>query len=228
MKFSKPLYNIWHITTHHGDMVLYGTRYRPHKGLDLRTKNKHFPTGIGQPLYAPADGRVILKGYSDKAGNMLILDHGEGYRTRYYHLSSYVVSTGTNVKEGDLMGYCGNSGKWTTGGHLHWEVRINGVAVDPLKYLKDEGEVQNILKEINMTLDELKTELRKDFVEKDERMTQDHQDGTPYLVDNEKKMAMKGDRAVEVLSAFMAKRPLRDVEREYETVTDPKEIFEKK
>jgi murein DD-endopeptidase MepM/ murein hydrolase activator NlpD len=112
----------------------FGQRIHPvykvkkmHSGID-------FAAEIGTPIYATADGKVVVvdvkfSGY----GKMVEVDHGFGYRSRYAHMHDFAVRTGQNVKRGDLIGYVGNTGL-STAPHLHYEVHINGVQVDPVHY----------------------------------------------------------------------------------------------
>jgi murein DD-endopeptidase MepM/ murein hydrolase activator NlpD len=98
-----------------------------HSGID-------FAASIGTPIYATADGKVAVvdvrfSGY----GKMVEVDHGFGYRTRYAHMHDFAVRLGQNVKRGDLIGYVGNTGL-STAPHLHYEVLINTVQVDPVHY----------------------------------------------------------------------------------------------
>lgn len=98
-----------------------------HSGID-------FAAPIGTPIYATADGKVAVvdvkfSGY----GKMVEIDHGFGYRSRYAHMHDFAVRTGQNIKRGDLIGYVGNTGM-STAPHLHYEVHINGVQVDPVHY----------------------------------------------------------------------------------------------
>ncbi|MGA7396010.1 MAG: peptidoglycan DD-metalloendopeptidase family protein [Solirubrobacterales bacterium] len=98
-----------------------------HEGIDLAV-------GEGTPLRAAASGTVILASYNGGYGNYTCLDHGSGLSTCYAHQSQFGVTTGQSVDQGQVIGYSGNTGA-STGPHLHFEVRINGVAVDPLGYL---------------------------------------------------------------------------------------------
>jgi murein DD-endopeptidase MepM/ murein hydrolase activator NlpD len=112
----------------------FGLRIHPvykvkkmHNGID-------FAAEIGTPIYATADGKVAVvdvkfSGY----GKMVEIDHGFGYRSRYAHMHDFAVRTGQNIKRGDLVGYVGNTGL-STAPHLHYEVHINGVQVDPVHY----------------------------------------------------------------------------------------------
>ncbi len=106
-------------------------RRRPHKGLDIAAPR-------GTPVKAAAPGVVIFADYWGGYGNVVILDHGlhEGrrYQTRYAHLSQILVQVGETVEAGDLIGRVGSTGL-ATGPNLHFEIRVDGEAVDPLKYL---------------------------------------------------------------------------------------------
>lgn len=102
-----------------------GTTY--HEGLDIGVPE-------GTPIRAAASGTVIIAAYTGGYGNYTCIDHGSGLSTCYGHQSSFAVSAGQSVSQGDIIGYSGNTGN-STGPHLHFEVRINGVAQDPLGYL---------------------------------------------------------------------------------------------
>jgi len=99
-----------------------------HAGLDIGA-------AAGTPIYAPADGVVRVAGPYPYYGNVVMLDHGAGFSTRYGHLSRVEVKAGDRVERGDIIGRVGATG-WATGNHLHYEVRINNVPVDPFNYLK--------------------------------------------------------------------------------------------
>lgn len=98
-----------------------------HLGLDISGRP-------GTPVVAPAKGVVSFSGVDGGNGNTLILAHGAGLSTRYAHLQQAVANEGDTVNRGDLIGYLGNSGR-STGPHLHYEVRLNGVCVNPLRYI---------------------------------------------------------------------------------------------
>jgi len=111
-----------------------GTRPSPwdgkaefHSGLDI-------PNPIGTPVYAPADGVVDFVGQSNGNGQTVLLDHGQGIITQYAHLSKTNVKKGEAVRKGQQIANVGNTGK-STSAHLHYEVRVNGVPVDPRRYL---------------------------------------------------------------------------------------------
>lgn len=101
---------------------------RMHKGIDLAA-----PTGT--PVYATADGMVTLARSGRGYGLYIKLDHGAELETRYAHLSRIAVAVGERVRKGEVIGYVGSTG-WSTGPHLHYEVRVDGVAVNPIPYMK--------------------------------------------------------------------------------------------
>jgi murein DD-endopeptidase MepM/ murein hydrolase activator NlpD len=109
----------------------FGYRWgRMHEGIDIAAAE-------GTPIRAAASGTVILmqsEYESGGYGNYSCIDHGGGLSTCYAHQSSFATSSGASVSQGDLIGYVGNTGH-SYGAHLHFEVRINGAATDPLGYL---------------------------------------------------------------------------------------------
>ena len=98
-----------------------------HKGLDIATRQ-------GTPIIAPADGLVTYAADKWLMGNMVTIDHGFGMVTRYGHVHKFLKHKGDRVKRGDVIALVGNTGR-STGPHLHYEVRLNGVPVDPQKYI---------------------------------------------------------------------------------------------
>lgn len=99
-----------------------------HSGVDIGSR-------FGNPVVAPADGVVTVTETMGGYGKTIMIDHGNGISTRYGHLSGYAVTVGQRVSRGDVIGYVGESGR-STGPHLHYEVRINNVPVNPYKYLR--------------------------------------------------------------------------------------------
>lgn len=87
----------------------------------------------GSPIIAPADGVVTFTGKKGAYGKLMIINHGYGLVTRYGHLKSFNVKKGTKIKRGDAIAKMGNTGR-STGPHVHYEVRLNGVPVNPEKY----------------------------------------------------------------------------------------------
>lgn len=96
---------------------------RMHSGVDLAA-----PTGA--PIVAPSDGYVSLAGWNGGYGLAVALEHGGGLQTRYGHMSQLAVTAGQKVRRGDIIGYVGSTGR-STGPHLHYEMRVNGQAVNP-------------------------------------------------------------------------------------------------
>jgi murein DD-endopeptidase MepM/ murein hydrolase activator NlpD len=105
---------------------IFGTQ-RFHSGVDIGGS-------CGQPIWAADDGTVISASYNDGYGNATVIDHGGGLATLYAHQSSFSVSSGQSVDRGQTIGAVGTTG-WSTGCHLHFEVRVNGTPVDPVPYL---------------------------------------------------------------------------------------------
>jgi murein DD-endopeptidase MepM/ murein hydrolase activator NlpD len=106
----------------------FGIRWgRMHEGIDISA-------GSGSPVASAAAGTVISVGYMGGYGNLVVVDHGGGLATAYAHLSGYAVGSGQSVSQGQVVGYVGCTGH-CYGPHLHFEVRLNGAAVDPLGYL---------------------------------------------------------------------------------------------
>lgn len=95
--------------------------------------------GNGDPIYAPAAGTVVLAEKLNVRGNAVLIDHGLGVYSGYWHQSQSVVHVGDHVARGDLIGYIGNTGL-VTGPHLHWEMRVGGIAVDPLQWVAEDME----------------------------------------------------------------------------------------
>jgi murein DD-endopeptidase MepM/ murein hydrolase activator NlpD len=106
----------------------FGERWsRAHKGVDLVSGNRN--------IKAADAGTVIFAGVQSGYGNVVIVDHRNGYQTYYGHLNSISVSSGQRLEQGGKIGVMGNTGR-STGTHLHFEIRKNGTAVNPLRYLK--------------------------------------------------------------------------------------------
>lgn len=115
----------------------FGMRFHPilkvmrmHNGVDIQAN-------IGTKVYAPGDGTVIFAGWQRGYGRTIEIDHGFGYHTKYGHLRKIKVKDGQKVKRGDLIALTGNSGSLSTGPHLHYEIRQNGIALNPKKFIID-------------------------------------------------------------------------------------------
>lgn len=104
---------------------IYGT-IKFHEGMD-------FSAPTGTEVYATGNGRVMTAKWDGAYGNLIEINHGYNYVTRYAHMSEMLVKAGQSVKRGDLIGRVGNTGK-STGPHLHYEVRLNGRPQNPVNY----------------------------------------------------------------------------------------------
>lgn len=98
-----------------------------HKGLDISART-------GTPIIAPAKGMVTFVGRDGAYGNIVHIQHGAGLTTRYAHMQRFVVKEGQLVRRGTILGYVGSTGR-STGPHLHYEVLLNGVNVNPMRYI---------------------------------------------------------------------------------------------
>lgn len=101
-----------------------------HAGLDIAGPH-------GKEILAPSDGTVVFAGLENGYGNVLVVDHGYGIKTRYAHLASIKVKPGQRVQRGQSVAALGNTGR-STGPHLHYEVRVNGVPQNPRKFILDD------------------------------------------------------------------------------------------
>ncbi len=115
----------------------FGPRISPFTGK----KTFHFGVDIGArtraKVLAPAKGNVVVAAYDVRMGNFIRLGHGHGIETTYGHLDEKLVQRGQKVKRGDVIGLVGNTGKFSTGPHLHYQVAVNDKIVDPLQYILD-------------------------------------------------------------------------------------------
>lgn len=120
----------------------FGAREDPFR--DMPAKHEAVDLGgiVGEPVFATAPGKVVRAGSWGWYGNMVEIDHGMGFRTRYAHLDKIFVSKDDAVQQGDKIGVVGNTGR-STGAHLHYEVRVNGYAVDPIHFI---GAKRNVFK----------------------------------------------------------------------------------
>ncbi len=121
--FAFPLRSAYRLTSPFGPR---GGRL--HKGLDLAGS-------LNTPVLATADATVYFSGVQSGFGNIVILDHGGGYKTYYAHLNRTRVNVGDRVARGDLIGDMGNSGR-SSGVHVHYEIRKDGVSLNPMTYIK--------------------------------------------------------------------------------------------
>ena len=98
-----------------------------HEGIDIAA-------GVGTPIRAPAGGTVVFAGKKSGYGQIVMVDHGYGLETWYGHTSRVLVRAGQKIKRGQSIALVGNSGR-STGSHLHYEVHVNGIPVDPINYI---------------------------------------------------------------------------------------------
>ena len=116
------------ITSSFGKARVYNNTLKGyHSGTDFRAK-------IGTPIIASNDGKVVLAQDRFYSGNSIIIDHGEGIYTCYYHLSAFKVKKGDMVKKAQIIALSGDTGR-ITGPHLHFSARVGGVQVDPLQLI---------------------------------------------------------------------------------------------
>jgi len=114
----------------------YGVRSDPFQGRAAMHAGIDLAGPIGTPIYATADGTVSTAGWNSGGyGNLIKIDHGRGIETRFGHLSAILVHEGQQVHRGDLIAKMGSTGR-STGSHLHYEVRIDGRAVNPIPFMK--------------------------------------------------------------------------------------------
>ena len=122
----------------------YGVRSDPFRGRAAMHAGIDLAGPIGTPIYATADATVGRSEYNSGGyGNLVELEHGHGIQTRYGHLSKSLVSAGQKVKRGDVIGLMGSTGR-STGSHLHYEVRIDGKAVNPVPFLQSTSYLQSV------------------------------------------------------------------------------------
>lgn len=107
--------------------IINGTPRAPHSGIDLSSP-------AGTEVVATNHGRVVLVGNFFFAGGSVVLDHGGGLFTMYFHLSEFKVEEGAPVKKGDVLALSGATGR-VTGAHLHWGARLANARIDPLELL---------------------------------------------------------------------------------------------
>ena len=112
----------------------FGYRYSPttgrrtlHQGLDIANK-------IGTPVWATARGVITFAQYDGAYGNCVVIDHGNNIATRYAHMNSIAVKVGQTVQRNEVIGTIGNTGR-STGPHVHYEVHVGGVPVNPMRYI---------------------------------------------------------------------------------------------
>jgi murein DD-endopeptidase MepM/ murein hydrolase activator NlpD len=118
------------VTSSYGERISPFTRLpQMHRGMDIANR-------VGTPVFAPAAGIVLQVGGDPLLGKMIAVSHGYGMKTTYGHLSETFVRTGQRIRRGDKIGAMGDTGR-STGPHLHYEVSLNGIAVNPNRYILD-------------------------------------------------------------------------------------------
>ncbi len=123
-----------YVTSEYGVRISpYDTRRKMHEGIDIANR-------YGADVISPANGLVTFAGIKAGYGKVVILDHGNGLETYFAHLSRNIVKQGVRVKRGQIIASVGSSGH-STGPHLHYEVRANGLPVDPCWYILDQPTV---------------------------------------------------------------------------------------
>ena len=112
----------------------YGYRIHPLSGTKKWHNGIDFAAGEGTAIYATKAGTVTSATYNEAYGNMVTINHGDGYSSLYGHMTNYIVSVGDTVSAGQTIGYVGSTG-WSTGPHLHFTIYYNGSDVNPLNYV---------------------------------------------------------------------------------------------
>lgn len=112
----------------------FGGRKAPKKGASTNHKGVDWATPTGTAVMASSGGTVTVAGWQSGYGYVVYINHPDGRQTRYGHLSKVLVSVGQKVKQGEKIALSGNTGR-STGPHLHFEIRVNGTAVNPLNYI---------------------------------------------------------------------------------------------
>ena len=121
----------------------FGVRSDPFQGRAAMHGGIDLAGPVGTPIYATADGVVGRSAWAGGYGNLVEIDHGKGIQTRYGHLSRSLVRPGQRIKRGDQIALMGSTGR-STGSHLHYEVRIDGKAVNPIPFLQSNDYLQSV------------------------------------------------------------------------------------
>jgi murein DD-endopeptidase MepM/ murein hydrolase activator NlpD len=131
----------------------YGDRFGLRHHPILKIKRMHngvdFLTYYNTPVYAPGGGKVEFAGRKGGYGKTLVINHGFGYKTVYAHLNKFKVKVGQKIKRGDLIALTGSSGSLSTGPHLHYEVKHNGIALNPRNFIFDDVKIFELANNIN-------------------------------------------------------------------------------
>ena len=115
----------------------FGPRISPFTGKKAFHAGVDISAPRGEEVRAPAKGKVVVAAYDSRMGNFIRINHRHGVETTYGHLSKILVRYGQEVKRGDVLGWVGSTGRFSTGPHLHYQVAVNDKVVDPLQYILD-------------------------------------------------------------------------------------------
>jgi murein DD-endopeptidase MepM/ murein hydrolase activator NlpD len=126
----------------------FGYRYDPFTGGGAMHAGIDMAGAYGSPIYAAASGVVLRAGWANGYGNLVEIDHGRGMITRYGHLASIDAKPGQKINQGDVIGGMGSTGR-STGTHLHFEVRVDGQAVNPMPFLEAARDVFEIQQSVD-------------------------------------------------------------------------------
>jgi len=199
MKF--PVHKPYIIAKYHNDPIYYGR----HRGIDVcRYKNGKY---ISFPIFAPEAGKVIEKTWHNEGGNILLIDHGDGLQSWMAHFEKIYIRKGSLVNKGETLGEAGNttSKEWLAKYgikymdiHLHWHCYLNGVVVDPLKYVNSLTPIQMLIqKHVDKT-----SKFYKDLVNGNVALGFDKDKVKPYIIRDSKKKYYKN--FLELLSSEAA------------------------
>ncbi|MBN2657287.1 MAG: M23 family metallopeptidase [Spirochaetales bacterium] len=138
------------------ESAFYGDRRRYLYSDGTSSQSLHYGSDlaavVGEPVLAPADGKVVMAEFRILTGNTVVLEHLPGVYTLYYHMDTMGVQTGKMVARGEMLGVVGKTGL-VTGAHLHWELRVSGIPVDPLRFMEvpliDKNEIMDIIESIH-------------------------------------------------------------------------------
>lgn len=126
---------------------LFGVRSDPFIGSPAMHGGMDFRAPSGAPILAPGAGKVVKAGWSGGYGNLVEIEHAKGFSTRFGHMSKILVKEGDRVLPGDVIGQVGSTGR-STGPHIHYEVRRDGTAIDPLRFIKAGQKIGKLGKKI--------------------------------------------------------------------------------
>ena len=138
LNMVRPVKGIFYITQDFWGRTRW---YLKHRAIDIRTRNKKYPNGIGRPILAIFTGQVIKYGYGPLRGNYMYLRHKSGIEARYFHMDRLDHNPGWTIRRrGNVIGYSGDKGQ-VDGAHLHLEIWKKGQRVDPEPYFYNHIEV---------------------------------------------------------------------------------------